>query len=217
VELLECPLQILPASRVDTAALRAFVQNLPPQLGRRSGFLFARINELELTHPGAPARAMLVADAANPHDSPVFIRGQAEARGDIVPRHFLEILSQGRPEPFREGSGRLELARCIANKNNPLTARVMVNGVWMPYFGEGIVPTPDDLGTMSEPPSHPELLDFLSWYFMENGWSLKKLHKLIMFSRVYQESSRTNPVFEKQAPQNSLIWRDKIGRASCWE
>ena len=95
----------------------------------------------------------------------------------MVPRRFLEVLSGGKPTPFKEGSGRLELAQSIASKNNPLTARVMVNRVWMHHFGEGFVRTPDDLGTQAEKPSHPELLDYLSWYFMEQGWSLKKLHR----------------------------------------
>src|SRR5450432_2912522 len=166
--------------------IRQTVAALPPKLALRTPFAFAKINELELTHPGAPARAMLVADAPKPKDSPVFIRGQAEVRGDIVPRHFLEVLSpDGKAAPFTDGSGRLELAQDIASKTNPLTARVMVNRVWMHHFGEGFVPTPDDLGTQSEPPSHPELLDWLASYFMENGWSLKKLHRVIMLSRVY--------------------------------
>jgi hypothetical protein len=213
VQLLQTPYDILPASKCDTASLRDFIQRLPQQAGRRVPFVFAKINELELTHPGAPARAMMVTDAQRPRDSAVFIRGQAENRGPIVPRHFLEVLSPaGKPAPFKEGSGRLELARCIASKSNPLTARVMVNRVWMHHFGEGFVRTPDDLGTQSEAPSHPELLDYLSWYFMENGWSLKRLHKLVMLSRVYQESTRTVPEFETIDPNNRLLWRANLRR-----
>src|SRR5439155_15466124 len=114
----------------------------------------------------------------------------ANTRGAIVPRRFLDVLSpEGKGTPFTQGSGRLELARCIADKDNPRTARVMVNRVWMHHFGEGLVSTPDDLGTMAEKPTHPELLDYLAGYFVESGWSLKKLHRLIMLSRVYQESS----------------------------
>jgi len=213
VQLLQTPYEILPASKCDTQNLRDFIQRLPQQAGRRVPFVFAKINELELKHPGAPARAMLVTDAQRPHDSAVFIRGQAENRGPIVPRHFLEVLSpSGKPAPFKEGSGRLELAQCIASKSNPLTARVMVNRVWMHHFGEGFVRTPDDLGTQSEAPSHPELLDYLSWYFMENGWSLKKLHKLVMLSRVYQESTRTIPEFDTIDPENRLLWRANLRR-----
>ena len=212
IPLLEAPLEVLPASKSDSFALRDFAQKLPRRISARVPFVFAKINELELTHPGAPARAMLVADAKKAKDSPVFIRGQAENRGALVPRRFLEVLSEGKPEPFKEGSGRLELARAIASKSNPLTARVLVNRTWMHHFGEGFVPTPDDLGTQSEAPSHPELLDYLSVFLMENGWSLKKLHKLILLSRVYQESSRTLPQFEAIDPENRLLWRANIRR-----
>lgn len=213
VRLLETPLDILPASKCDSVNLREFIERLPQQAGRRNPFVFAKINELELTHPGAPPRAMLVADAPRVKDSPIFIRGQAENRGDIVPRHFLAVLSpEGKPLPFKEGSGRLELAKCIASKSNPLTARVMVNRVWMHHFGDGFVPSVDDLGTQSEPPSHPELLDYLSCYFMDHGWSLKKLHKLVMLSRVYQQSTHTLPQFEVMDPNNRLLWRANIRR-----
>ena len=128
---------------------------------------------------------MVVTDAPNPHDSPVFIRGQAETRGETVPRSFLELFSGGKRVPFKDsGSGRLELAQTIATKANPLTARVMVNRVWMHHFGQGFVRTPDDLGTRSEAPSHQELLDYLSWYFMEQGWSLKKLRLPVRHSEL---------------------------------
>ncbi len=214
VQLLEMPLDIPSSAKLTTEKIRDIAGNLPPKIAGRTAFAFAKINELELTHPGAPARAMLVADMGTPKNSPVFIRGQAEVRGDVVPRRFLEVLSpEGKPTAFsKENSGRLELAQAIASKTNPLTARVMVNRVWMHHFGEGFVPTPDDLGTQSEPPSHPELLDYLSGYFMDHGWSVKKLHKLIMLARVYQESSQTNPAFETKDPQNRLLWRANIRR-----
>jgi mono/diheme cytochrome c family protein len=211
VELLQYPMPILPASQVNPQSLREFTQKMGNKLLQQTRFEFAKLNELELTHPGAPARAMLVADAPRPKDSPVFIRGQQETRGDIVPRHFLEILSPERkPVPFSQGSGRLELAQDIASKSNPLTARVIVNRVWMHHFGEGFVRTMDDLGTQSEKPSHQELLDYLASYFMERGWSLKSLHRAIMLSHVYQESSQTNKKFEQMDPENRLLWRANI-------
>ncbi len=214
IQLLEIPLDIPRKAELTTEKIRDVAGNIPPKIAGRTEFAFARINELEITHPGAPARAMLVADAKAPRNSPVFIRGQAETRGDVVPRRFLEVLSPaGKPEAFsKENSGRLELAQAIASKANPLTARVMVNRVWMHHFGEGFVPTLDDLGTQSEPPSHPELLDYLANYFMEKGWSVKALHKLIMLSRVYQQSSQTNPAFETKDPQNRMLWRANIRR-----
>ena len=213
VHLLNHPFEILPASQATTKNLREFQQRLGNQLGGRSNFYFAKINELELTHPAAPARAMLVNDATRAKDSPVFIRGESQSRGDIVPRRFLEILSPDRkPIPFKEGSGRLELAQSIATKSNPLTARVLVNRVWMHHFGEGFVRTLDDLGVQSEAPSHKELLDYLTSYFMDQGWSLKKLHKAIMLSHVYQESSQTNAKFEQMDPENRMLWRANIRR-----
>ena len=213
IQLLEVPVEIPPSARLTTEKIRELGGNLPPKLTARTPFAFAKINELELTHPGAPGRAMLLEDAKVPKNSSVFIRGQAETRGDVVPRRFLEVLSPaGKPAPFTEGSGRLELAQAIASKTNPLTARVMVNRVWMHHFGDGFVPTSDDLGTQAELPSHPELLDWLASAFMEKNWSVKAMHKLIMLSRVYQQSSRTNPVFATKDPQNRLLWRANIRR-----
>jgi hypothetical protein len=106
----------------------------------------------------------------------------------------------------------LELAQAIASPNNPLTARVMVNRIWLHHFGEGFVTTPDDLGTQSAPPSHPELLDYLASRFMEEGWSIKKLHKLILMSATYQQSSHNNPAAAEKDPFNRLLWRANVRR-----
>ena len=127
-----------------------------------------------------------------------------------MPRHFLTVIAGPNPPPFRVGSGRLQLAEAIINPRNPLTARVLVNRVWMHHFGEGIVTTPDDFGNQSDPPSHPELLDYLAARFMQDGWSIKKLHRLIMLSSVYQESSENNPRYAEMDPQNRLLWRANI-------
>ena len=171
-----------------------------------------KIAKLELTHPGAPPRAMIVEDVLKPKDSPVFIRGEAESKGPIVPRRFLEVLSGQIRPAFTNGSGRLELAHAIVNKNNSITPRVMVNRIWQHHFGDGFVPTPDDLGTMSEAPSHPELVDYLASRFVEEGWSIKKMHRLIMLSSVYQESSEDNPRYAQVDPNNRLLWRANIRR-----
>ena len=168
--------------------------------------------ELELTNPAAPMRAMVLEDAARGHDSPVFIRGEAGNRGEVVPRRFLELLSRSSRPVFTNGSGRLELAQNIASQNNPLTARVMINRIWLHHFGAGFVPTPDDFGMMSDPPSHPQLLDYLAMNFMTNGWSIKKIHRLIMLSSVYQESSEGNPRYAQTDPGNRLLWRANIRR-----
>jgi hypothetical protein len=129
-----------------------------------------------------------------------------------VPRQFLEILSGPDRKPFTVGSGRLELAEAIASKDNPLTARVMVNRIWMHHFGEGFVRTADDLGVQSEPPSQPQLLDYLASRFVHSGWSVKQMHRLIMLSSTYQQSSETNPQYAQVDPENRLLWRANVRR-----
>ena len=170
------------------------------------------ITQLELTNPAAPMRAMVLEDTARGHDSPLFIRGEAGNRGELVPRRFLQILSAPNRPVYTNGSGRLELALGIASPNNPLTARVMINRIWQHHFGVGFVPTPDDFGMMSEAPSHPHLLDYLAMNFMTNGWDIKKIHRLIMLSSVYQESSANNPRYAQTDPGNHLLWRANIRR-----
>jgi hypothetical protein len=167
---------------------------------------------LELVESGALARAHVLADSPRPADSPIFVRGQAETPGQVVPRRFLEVLSGTNRPRFRDGSGRLELANAIASKSNPLTARVMVNRVWQHHFGDGFVSTPDDLGNQSAPPTHPELLDWLATRFMADGWSVKKLHKVILLSATWQQSSRNNPQFAEKDPFNDLLWRANVRR-----
>ncbi len=182
------------------------------EIKQKEGQLRRDIVNLETTHPGSPPRAMVLEDSPRPSDSPVFLRGEAENRGEIAPRRFLEILSGPYRPIYKNGSGRLELAAAIVSTNNPLTARVMVNRIWLHHFGEGIVTTPDDFGNQSAPPSHPELLDYLAARFMEDGWSIKKMHRLIMLSHVYQESSENNPHYAQQDPNNRLLWRANIRR-----
>jgi hypothetical protein len=201
-------------------AMEAFVrertrdQQKRNQLQRAQSQAESALFDLELTHPGAPARAQVLVDVSRSQDYPVLLRGEKENKGDIVPRRFLEILSpdpKKRPE-WHDHSGRLELARAIANPTNPLTARVMVNRVWQQHFGEGFVATPDDLGNMSSPPTHPELVDWLASTFVENGWSLKKLHRLILLSSTYQESSNANSKYADVDPDNKLHWRYNMRR-----
>ncbi|HEX4350416.1 MAG TPA: PSD1 and planctomycete cytochrome C domain-containing protein, partial [Verrucomicrobiae bacterium] len=179
--------EILEASLPALRKARNFDQIKLTQKGEREAA--HALGQLDLTNNASPERAMVLEDAAKGHDSPLFIRGEAENRGEIVPRRFLQLLSGPVRPVYTNGSGRLELAMAIASKNNPLTARVMINRIWQYHFGEGFVPTPDDFGMMSEPPSHPELVDYLALNFMTNGWNIKKIHRLIMLSSVYQESS----------------------------
>ena len=196
-------------ARVLDAALLRF-------LPRRSEAQLVNLRQqsdlLELVEPGAPPRAHILVDNRNPADAPILVRGQVETPGETVPRRFLEVLSGSNRPRFREGSGRLELANAIASKTNPLTARVIVNRVWQHHFGEGFVSTPDDLGNQSTPPMHPELLDWLATRLMADGWSLKKLHKVILLSSTWQQGSRNNAQFAAKDPFNRLLWRANIRR-----
>ena len=169
------------------------------------GPLRGELTRLDASHPGAPQRAMALVDSPSPANSRVFIRGNPNRLGEEVPRQFLAILAGDKREPFTRGSGRLELAKAIASRENPLTARVMVNRLWLHHFGAGLVTTPDDFGLRSDPPSHPELLDYLAWRFMQDGWSIKKLHRLLMLSSVYQQKSDDGLRDEKLDPDNRLL------------
>jgi len=136
-----------------------------------------------------PARAMVVADLPEPYNPRVFLRGSPARLGAEVPRGFLRVLNDGQEKPFGSGSGRLELAEAIASASNPLTARVFVNRVWMHHFGEPLVGSPADFGVRSDPPTHPELLDWLAGEFIRLGWSVKQLHRIILLSSAFAQTS----------------------------
>ncbi|WP_417736619.1 DUF1553 domain-containing protein [Rosistilla oblonga] len=144
-----------------------------------------------------------------PRDLPVFIRGNVATPGDPAPRGFLEVLSSDASQAFQQGSGRLELADAIVSRDNPLAARVIVNRVWLWHFGEGIVDSPSNFGSMGSLPSHPELLDDLAVRFMDAGWSLKWLHREIVLSATYQQASSVSSIAEadKVDPENRLLSR----------
>ena len=184
------------------------------QLQRTDREYSREVTDLELTHPGAPQRANAVTDVPRSRDYPVLLRGENANKGDIVPRRFLEILStdpKKRPV-WNQGSGRLQLAQAIIDPKNPLTARVMMNRLWQQHWGTGFVDTPDDLGNMSSPPTHPELLDWLSATFVENQWSIKSMHRLIVLSASYQQSSAPNPSYVELDPNNKYLWRYNLRR-----
>ncbi|HWA96902.1 MAG TPA: DUF1553 domain-containing protein [Pirellulales bacterium] len=165
------------------------------------------IQEVESTHPGSPARAFMLVDKAKPVvNQAVFVRGDPLRKGETVQRHFLRVLDPS-TKPFTHGSGRKDLAEAIADPKNPLTARVLVNRVWMHHFGSGLVDTPGDFGFRSTPPSHPDLLDWLAADFIEHGWSLKHLHRRIVMSNAYRQSSRNHPEAAAKDPDNRLLWR----------
>jgi hypothetical protein len=156
---------------------------------------------------GVAPRAMVVADETWPTKAYVFVRGNPNNHGPAVPRQFLQVLSGPRRQPFKGASGRLDLALAIASRDNPLTARVLVNRVWLGHFGAGLVSTPSDFGLAGEPPSHPELLDWLAWRFLEDGWSVKQLHRHIVLSHAYRQASADVPRAVAVDPDNRLLWK----------
>jgi hypothetical protein len=165
------------------------------------------VQKLEAKSAGKAGRAMVMRDAPQPMEPHVLIRGNPGRPGKAVPRRFLKVLSGPDRRPFQKGSGRLELAQAVADAKNPLTARVLVNRVWHWHFGQGLVTTPSDFGVRSDPPSHPGLLDELAATFIDDGWSIKSLHRRIMLSSTYQQRSDPREDGLMRDPQNRLVWR----------
>ncbi|MCA9117845.1 MAG: DUF1549 domain-containing protein, partial [Planctomycetaceae bacterium] len=159
-----------------------------------------------------PAWTTLEFRTGTPRDLPVFLRGNPAKHGEIVPRRFLEVLSPSAPAPFKQGSGRLELASAIVEQSRGLAARVMVNRVWGWHFGQPLVRTPSNFGQLGDRPSHPELLDDLAARFVLHGWSLKWLHREIVLSATWRQSAVHVPAAGETDPQavdgaNRLLWK----------
>ncbi|SIO60262.1 Planctomycete cytochrome C [Singulisphaera sp. GP187] len=169
--------------------------------------LKSELNRLKKEAPPKYAVTHGLAEGTSIADMKLFLRGNPETPADDVPRRFLSVLSQENPTPFRQGSGRLELARAIASPANPLTARVMVNRIWEHHFGRGLVGTPSNFGHMGERPTHPELLDHLASRFIALGWSIKALHREIMGSATYQLSGQYDARNNEVDPDNHLLWK----------
>ena len=146
-------------------------------------------------------------DAEKPVNLPLALRGNpGNSLGDPeVPRHFLSMLSKGDPQPFKQGSGRLELAEDIVQQ--PVAMRVIVNRIWKAHFGTGIVDSPSNFGMTGERPTHPALLEYLAAEFSKSGMSMKKLHRQIMLSSVYQLSTEMDQANFAKDSGNRLYWR----------
>jgi hypothetical protein len=158
--------------------------------------------------PNAPPHTVALADRTEPVNGRIFPRGDPSRATQEVPRRFLQALGGSDTQPFAKGSGRLELAQAIASPDNPLTARVLVNRIWAHHFGSGLVPTQSDFGSRSEPPSHPELLDWLAAEFMAHGWSIKQLHRWIVLSSTYRQSAvSSQPNADSIDPANRWLHR----------
>ncbi len=168
---------------------------------------FAEIERVFLDNAGASPRAFGVADLDRPVEPRVFVRGDARRPRERVRRRLPRLFEDLDAKPFEKGSGRLELARAITDARNPLTVRVIVQRVWTWHFGAPLVKTPSDFGLRSSPPSHPRLLDGLAAWFVANGWSLKKLHREILLSTTWQQSSRDRPDAREVDPENRRLWK----------
>lgn len=143
-----------------------------------------------------------------PADSKIAIRGDNQNLGDVAPRGFLSCLSKENAGPYRNGSGRLQLAEDIVA--SPITARVIVNRIWQHHFGRGLVRTPSNFGINGERPTHPELLEYLSSKLVENRWSVKSLHREILLSNTYRLSSAGDAKNFEIDPENKLLWRANL-------
>ncbi len=155
----------------------------------------------------APPRAHTLLECPLPCDPRILLRGNPMRPGKHVPRQFLHVLSHDSPTPFAQESGRVELAQAIVGRDNPLAARVLVNRVWAHHFGAGLVRSPSNFGLRGQAPTHPELLDYLALRFVDEGWSIKKLHRWIMLSSVYQQASQDRAEYRARDPENRLLWK----------
>lgn len=156
--------------------------------------------------------------AGEPRDLPIYIRGNANRHGPVVPRRFLEVLSRSDAKPFQRGSGRGELAEAIVRDAGSLTSRVMVNRLWGWHFGQPLVRTPSNFGRLGDPPSHPELLDDLAARFVQTDWSLKRVHREIVTSATWRQSSRAAPSDRQRDGDNRWLGRMNRRRleAEAW-
>ena len=164
-----------------------------------------RFNMLRRGAPPSLPVAYAVRDR-EPHDVPRQLKGDPAQPGPVVPRGAIAYFN-GELKIPADGSGRLELANWLVDPPHPLTARVFVNRVWLQHFGRGLVETPSNFGLRGAPPSHPELLDFLTRRFVDSGWSVKDLHRRILTSRTWQLSTDDDPTNAAIDPANKLYWR----------
>lgn len=164
------------------------------------------LERLRKSAPPPPPKAHMLSESGS-KDMPVAIRGDLRKPGEPAPRRFLQIIAGENAPLFKEGSGRRQLADAVADPANALTARVIVNRVWKHHFGQALARTPSNFGVIGEKPTHPELLDWLAATFVEEGWSLKKLHRLILLSSTWQMSSHYSADAFAKDGENRLLWR----------
>ncbi|MBI3410282.1 MAG: DUF1553 domain-containing protein [Planctomycetes bacterium] len=173
--------------------------------------LVHEFRKLEADLP-APRRALAITDGTAVNEN-VLLRGNHKKLGEVVPRRFLEVFGGTEQAPPEKGCGRLELARQMVDpKRTPILPRVIVNRLWKHHFGDGIVRSPDDFGVLGQTPTHPNLLDFLASEFIKGGWSIKKMHRMMVLSSTYQMASRADPPADEADPDNKLLHRMPVRR-----
>ncbi len=159
-------------------------------------------------------RTLHIVEEGEPHDLNIFLRGNVENKGPIAQRQFLQVLSSPQSKRFEHGSGRRDLAEAIASRDNPLTARVIVNRIWGVCFGRPLVATPSNFGHSGQLPTNQQLLDDLAVRFMDQGWSVKELVREMVLSSTYRQNSRTDSKKAAVDPSNDLLWRMNRRRLS---
>ena len=180
--------------------------SLPLEKAKEAAALLAQAAEMEKTLPTTEVPMACAVKDGETMNQMIFVRGDYHNLGEPVERTVPAILSRIAPAPaVKTKSGRLELADWIVDPRNPLPSRVMANRIWQGHFGDGIVRTPDNYGRLGERPSNPELLDYLAKTFLENGWSIKKMNRMIMLSKTYQMSAAFDAETKAKDPENRMI------------
>ncbi|HYF35675.1 MAG TPA: DUF1549 and DUF1553 domain-containing protein, partial [Prosthecobacter sp.] len=215
----------LELKKKEVAAASAEAKKKPsPEASKKMDKLMDEMERIEKNLPDLPTTLAVMDGTDIKKSVPIHIRGSHLTLGKPVERGFPLVMQASlAPKPAfpDKQSGRLELARWLASSDHPLTTRVIVNRVWTWHFAQGIVATPDNFGILGQPPAQPELLDWLARWFSANGWSLKNLHRLIMLSATYQQSSEPLPTTKQKAysadPENRLLWHFPVRRLEAEE
>jgi hypothetical protein len=214
IEELQAEIKTLKAKKPAPADAKARLEELTDrikQLEATPGYKAVAVRGITDAHVSVvsrgPNKTRLEYEDGVGHDIAMHTHGNPNRPGPVVPRRFLTVLSGEDSKSFTQGSGRLELARAIVTDGAPLAARVIVNRVWKHHFGRGLVETPSDFGRQGDRPSHPELLDDLAARFVASGWSLKWLHREIMLSSAYRQTSEPDKAKQATDPDNRWLWR----------
>jgi hypothetical protein len=189
---------------------RAEKEGDPSKTGKQSKLVELKNQLWELRRSSLPRdlTGAYAVQEGKAHDEPIQVRGEPNDVGPVVKRGAPRFLCSDNPLAIPSGaSGRLQLAEWLTRPDHPLTARVLVNRLWQHHFGKGLVATPSNFGLRGEPPTHPELLNYLAARFVESGWSIKAMHRLILTSKTYQLASSEDELYAAKDPGNRWYWR----------